>query len=1001
MYIDRDLGNTTTDPSSASKSQESIVVLLVEDSPEDRETIVRYLLAPEQNDYQVIEAAKAEEGLQLCQQCQPDIILLDYQLPDSDGLEFLERVRQQPSYHHCPIILFTGQGDEKVAVTAMKAGASDYLVKGKLTPDELKVAIERAIDTARLRSQLRQFQAERQRQIEREKSIAQIANQILSRTNIDEILATTVTELRQFLECDRVLIYRFEPDWSGIVVAESLGDGWLPVLGTFVEDTCFRETGGEDYRNGRIQAVADIHNANLAQCYLDLLDRFQIRANLAVPIEQGDSLWGLLVANQCSESRQWKTQEIDLVKQLTTQVGIAIAQTESIERERLLMRMQERIRQSLRVDEILEATVLEVRQFLRTDRAIVFRLGENGKGIVLAESVSPNVSPIRSSEIYDPCLVESYIEPFRQGLVTVKHNLDRVAIDSCHAELLKKFQVRANLVVPIKQGENLWGLLIAHHCVAPRQWQTSEVQLLQNLAIQVGIVLQQAELYERLERELAERQQTEMELRNSEERLRLATEASDVGMWFWDIVEDRLEWTSRCKQLFGLDPAVAMSYERFLQALHPDDRDRTDAAVLQAVAARTDYQIEYRTVWPDGTVRWIAAKGRTFYDEVGKPVRMMGTAQDITDRKQAEQTIRRQLAEIESIYQTAPIGLNVIDTDLRFVRINQRLAEINGFSVEEHSGRTVRELLPNLADESEPILRRVLAGETLLNVEIVGETPAQPGVRRTWLEHFFPLRDGDRVIGINTVCQEITERKQAELALEESNTFLQEIAEQLTQRNQELDRFTYVVSHDLKAPLRAIANLSQWIEEDLSGQLSEENRHQMQLLRQRVDRMRQLIDGLLDYSRVGRSEVAKETVDVGKLLVEILDSLNPPDTFTVEIKPPMPLLVTKRLLLLQVFSNLIGNAIKHSDRSDGRIEVSVRDRGKAYEFAVADNGVGIAPEHRDRIFEIFQTLKARDTEENTGIGLSIVKKIVESEGGEISVESEVGKGATFRFTWLK
>lgn len=149
---------------------------------------------------------------------------------------------------------------------------------------------------------------------------------------------------------------------------------------------------------------------------------------------------------------------------------------------------------------------------------------------------------------------------------------------------------------------------------------------------------------------------------------------------------------------------------------------------------------------------------------------------DITGRKQAEAALRenqiqlqRQLAEIETIYQSAPIGLNVLDTDLRFVRINERLAQMNGFPVEAHIGRTVRELLPDLADGAEQLLRPILeTGQPVLNVEIIGETPAQPGIQRTWLESFLPLKDGDRTIGISTVCEEITDRKQAERALQES-----------------------------------------------------------------------------------------------------------------------------------------------------------------------------------------------------------------------------------------
>ncbi|MBI4781046.1 MAG: CHASE3 domain-containing protein [Oscillatoriophycideae cyanobacterium NC_groundwater_1537_Pr4_S-0.65um_50_18] len=223
----------------------------------------------------------------------------------------------------------------------------------------------------------------------------------------------------------------------------------------------------------------------------------------------------------------------------------------------------------------------------------------------------------------------------------------------------------------------------------------------------------------------------------------------------------------------------------------------------------------------------------------------------------------------------------------------------------------------------------------------------------------------------------------------------------LEDRNKELEQFAYVASHDLKAPLRAIANLSEWIEEDLGTQIPEENRYQMQLLRGRVMRMESLINGLLDYSRVGRTQTPVEMVNVNDMLADVLDSLDPPQSFTVKIQPDMPVFTTKRILLRQVFANLISNAIKHHDRPDGTIAVSYQDQGDFYEFAVCDDGEGIAPEFHERIFAIFQTLEARDSRESTGIGLSIVKKIVETEGGKIRVESQEGKGSTFYFTWLK
>lgn len=230
------------------------------------------------------------------------------------------------------------------------------------------------------------------------------------------------------------------------------------------------------------------------------------------------------------------------------------------------------------------------------------------------------------------------------------------------------------------------------------------------------------------------------------------------------------------------------------------------------------------------------------------------------------------------------------------------------------------------------------------------------------------------------------------------NQILAQTNRMLADRNQELDQFVYVSSHDLKAPLRAIANLSEWIEEDLDGQLPEEGQQHMKLLRKRVRRMDALIDGLLEYSRVGRAKVSVETVNVGDLLAEVIDLLAPPPNFVVEVAL-MPTIQTRKLPLSQVLANLISNAIKHCDRLDARIQITAKAYDQFCEFAISDNGPGIALEHQEKIFVIFQTLDARDKTENTGIGLSIVKKLVELEGGKVWVESQPGQGAKFIFTW--
>lgn len=220
---------------------------------------------------------------------------------------------------------------------------------------------------------------------------------------------------------------------------------------------------------------------------------------------------------------------------------------------------------------------------------------------------------------------------------------------------------------------------------------------------------------------------------------------------------------------------------------------------------------------------------------------------------------------------------------------------------------------------------------------------------------------------------------------------------ELQKRNAELDKFAYVVSHDLKAPLRGIHNAIKWIEEDLGHQITPEMQQYLDIIPQRTKRMEKLINGLLDYART-REKTIDERVDVNEMVREIVASIVPRD-FKVNIGP-LPVIVTERIKLEQVFTNLVSNAVNYSRRENPIITINCKEADQ-YEFSVKDNGRGIEPEYHEKIFEIFQTLREKDGMESTGIGLAIVKKILEDMHGSIRVISELDKGAEFIFTWPK
>ncbi|MBD2341132.1 response regulator [Calothrix sp. FACHB-156] len=302
-------------------SQQQCTVLIVDDSPEDREFYRRCLQTDKDYSYSILEATLGQEGLEIWQQHQPDAVLVDYRLPDLDGLEFIARLPSSTQDLCLPVIVVTGQGSEAIAVQAMKAGAQDYLVKEQIAPQRLQLALKSAIAKVQLHNELQQ-------RIERERLVAEITQKIHQTLDLEEILETTVTQVQQFLNSDRVLIFRLQPDGTGTVTTESVGEGWTPLLSTSHYDPCLNENYIAPFCQGLVTVKADIYDGSIDPCHVELLAKLEVRANLVVPILQEQHLWGMLIVHQCQAPRQWQPIEIDLLKQLATNLGIALRQAE-------------------------------------------------------------------------------------------------------------------------------------------------------------------------------------------------------------------------------------------------------------------------------------------------------------------------------------------------------------------------------------------------------------------------------------------------------------------------------------------------------------------------------------------------------------------------------------------------------------------------------------------------------------------------------------------------
>ncbi|AFY31705.1 GAF domain-containing protein [Calothrix sp. PCC 7507] len=356
---------------------------------------------------------------------------------------------------------------------------------------------------------------------EKEKSLTKTINRIRQSSDMESVFKTTTQEVRQLLRCDRVAVYRFNPDWGGEFIAESVGNIWTKLVGpdikTVLDDTYLQETQGGRYVRGENFIVNDIYTIGLAPCHIEILEQFEAKAYVIVPIFFGEQLWGLLAAYQNSGSREWQSWEVNFLTQIGLQFTLAKSQIEYIEQvklksenlvqiaeqEKAFTKIVNRIRQSLDVEEIFKTTTQEVRQLLRCDRVAVYRFNPDWGGEFVAESVGHIWIKLVGTDIKtvweDTHLQETQGGRYAKGESFVVNDIYQVGLAPCHIEVLEQFEAKAYVIVPVFSGEKLWGLLAAYQNSSSRDWEESQVSLLTRIGDQLGLALQQTEYLQKLQ----------------------------------------------------------------------------------------------------------------------------------------------------------------------------------------------------------------------------------------------------------------------------------------------------------------------------------------------------------------------------------------------------------------------------------------------------------------------------------------------------------------------
>ena len=812
----------------------------------------------------------------------------------------------------------------------------------------------------------RKVQDKLEHQYRQTQLLADITHKIRRSIELEEILQTTVTEVQHLLACDRVMIVELKANNTAVPVSEAIIPEFPPMLGYEIADPLLKGKYLTKYHQGKILSITDVQNAAIDINIKQLLQQFAIQAKLVVPILSLNQLKGLLIAHQCSSPRQWQDKEIELLQQLANQLGVALSQAQLLdsleemveERTNELTTINQRLQQEIKERQQTEMALRENQQMLagildNADEAII-SINEEQK-IQLFNYGAEKIFGYSTDEVIgegiDILIPKVFREIHRQHINNFGNSL----------ELARTMSERHNSVYGLrKNGEEF-----------PAEASISKLHLQDKLLFTVML------------KDISQRQQALEKLQASQNLLVKAEKIAHIGSWEYNLITKQLSWSEELFQIWGLTSTQFIpSCPEIFACIHPEDRNLVRNIMQQGHQHGQPWQFNYRLLQPDGSLKYLESRGEPTTNEQGQVLKVWGTIMDITERVQAEISLRRSQEQLQLITDALPILISYVDNQQRYLYNNRTYETWFGKPRTSLLGVHVGEVLgEDYYQKALPYIEVALAGNSVtFEIEPRDDRNNPYWVSATYIPDFDT--DGN-VKGFFAMVDDITERK----AIEQMKS-----------------EFVSVASHEMRTPLTSIHGVLKLMAAGHLGNFSEQGQELIEIAIRNTDRLVRLLNDVLDLERMesGRETIERQYCSSAELIqqaIATMQSMAQQHQITIEADLNSIKLWVDRDRILQTLTNLLSNAIKFSS-AKSKVWVASQQQGNQVLFTVKDQGRGIPADKLNTIFERFQQVDASDSRKKggTGLGLAICNHIIEQHGGKIWAESALGEGSTFFFT---